>query len=211
MRLRLTYDGQLLSGGKETPNRRAHKHDIRRRFHVQLQKYWTIHPHLIFQLAHNTSGQSLSKFPGQSIAEHISDGFRRQSGFRFLPLVRENSNLMCTLEILYLRRNKPGSIFTNTDIDNRLKTLFDALKVPKDGKEFPDASPLEGEAPFFCLLEDDTLVTRVSVETDYLLEPVGCPKCGDQEDQNDARIVIFVELRPYTQTLGVIDANIGYA
>ena len=34
-------------------------------------------------------------------------------------------------------------------------------------------SPLE--KPFFCLLEDDNLVTRLTVSTDRLLEPVQNP------------------------------------
>lgn len=32
--------------------------------------------------------------------------------------------------------------------------------------------PKPDEDPFFCLLEDDSLITRLAVETDRLLEPV---------------------------------------
>ena len=44
--------------------------------------------------------------------------------------------------------------------------------VANDMGELPTGDgPLQGERPFFCLLEDDALVTRVSVTTDRLLEP----------------------------------------
>jgi len=33
--------------------------------------------------------------------------------------------------------------------------------------------PAESETPFFCLLQDDRLITQTSVATDTLLEPIG--------------------------------------
>ena len=71
-----------------------------------------------------------------------------------------------------LRPEPPGSIITQGgDIDNRLKTLFDALKVPKESLAIPpEDKPKDVETPFFCLLEDDNLITKVSVVTDRLLE-----------------------------------------
>jgi hypothetical protein len=61
-------------------------------------------------------------------------------------------------------------------------------------------TPDPGEDPFFCLLEDDSLVTKASVETDTLLEPV-------TGDPNDVRLVIRVNLRP----LHVVPNNIGFS
>ena len=44
--------------------------------------------------------------------------------------------------------------------------------MPRKDDEIPSTdSPREGESPFFCLLEDDKLVTKVSISTDQLLEP----------------------------------------
>ena len=42
---------------------------------------------------------------------------------------------------------------TRLDIDNRLKTLFDALKVPSSRELLSDAEPVDDETPFFCLLQ----------------------------------------------------------
>lgn len=86
----------------------------------------------------------------------------------------------------------PGEIMSSGDIDNRLKTLFDAMRLPDTKEELGgNDAPLEDEKPFFCLLSDDKLISRVSVETDTLLQPTS-PDAGD----NDARLVISVKLRP---------------
>jgi hypothetical protein len=51
--------------------------------------------------------------------------------------------------------------------------------------------------PFYCLLEDDKLITHLSVTTDYLLEP--------GHEVNDVHFVIIVRVKPTAVTL----ANIG--
>ena len=59
------------------------------------------------------------------------------------------------------------------DIDNRLKTLLDSLKIPSEpGALPPDAAPNSKDKFFFCLLEDDNLITELSVNTKQLLGPV---------------------------------------
>jgi hypothetical protein len=81
-------------------------------------------------------------------------------------------HLVADLDILLLRPEAPGNIVTTGgDIDNRLKTLLDALRVPSVQEIPKDLMPREDEAPFHCLLEDDSLITSVRVQTDRLLEP----------------------------------------
>ena len=77
--------------------------------------------------------------------------------------------LRCSLDILLLRPEETKFIFTQGDIDGQLKTLFDALRLPKEEEEPSEASPLEDETPFFCLLEDDRLISEVHVTADQLL------------------------------------------
>jgi hypothetical protein len=91
--------------------------------------------------------------------------------FTFGVLGTRDLSLVCGIEILFLRADPPGQLLRSGDIDNRLKTLFDALRMPRDGNEFggytvPDAD----ENPFFCLMEDDSVVSRVAVETDTSAE-----------------------------------------
>lgn len=118
-------------------------------------------------------------------------------GWRFVPLVTEFMSLRCSLHVLLLRPDLPGRIISSGDIDNRLKTLFDALRLPQSEAELGGCeAPSQSDLPMYCLLEDDKLIEHVSVETDVLLEPV-----GDSFGDNDIRMVLTVELRPYVFTL----------
>ena len=48
--------------------------------------------------------------------------------------------------------------------------------MPSEPNAMPkDDVPKEDEIPFYCLLEDDNLITKVQVETDRLLEPYSSP------------------------------------
>jgi len=48
--------------------------------------------------------------------------------------------------------------------------------MPQKENELPkDDIPTDQENPFFCLLEDDNLITHLSVTTDRLLEPIEDP------------------------------------
>src|SRR5206468_1768300 len=90
----------------------------------------------------------------------------------------------------------PGTVIESGDIDNRLKTLFDALRIPNNADEtkgYP--TPSADETPFYCLLADDKLISKVSVETDILLEP-----SSEGVGENDVRLIITVSLRPYQMT-----------
>jgi hypothetical protein len=157
MEFTLHYRGELKAnrGPKD-------KQALRRHFHAQLSILWQ-------QLPLKERQALLEKEPKQGEISII----RPVNGFDFAPLINEQLNLVAELKITMLRPEPPGSIITQAgDIDNRLKTLFDALKAPKEAAAIPaEDRPLEGEAPFFCLLEDDNLITKVSVETDRLLYP----------------------------------------
>ncbi|MDE0105166.1 MAG: hypothetical protein OXN89_22545 [Bryobacterales bacterium] len=106
------------------------------------------------------------------------------------------------MDILMLRKGAPGRV--RTDIDNRLKTLFDALRMPSSTELARSItceekqSSLPERDPFFVLLQDDKLITKVTVTSDMLLEPI--PDLARQEDA--VRLVICVNIRPYAITWG---------
>jgi hypothetical protein len=54
-----------------------------------------------------------------------------------------------------------------------------------------------GETPFFCLLEDDRLITKLTVETDWLLDP----PTADSADAHAVRLVMKVTIHPSPVTL----------
>jgi hypothetical protein len=117
-------------------------------------------------------------------------------GYRFVPLAREKISLVCSLNILFLRRDFPGGVITSAgDIDNRIKTVIDTLRRPRYAHEMVgNETPSPGEDPFFCLMEDDSQVDRFAVETDQLLDTDAKP--GDQT----AHLTITVDVRPFYVT-----------
>ena len=202
MQFRLTYEGPLFATQRDPisgqqDKRGVHKHDIRQMFHVQLKRLWDIVPHL---KAGTDSGPNPLTFGGaQQAPRDIASLSARHSlyGWNFVPLVTQDLSLLCGLDILFLRPDRPGVVLRSGDIDNRLKTLFDALRIPEAGENYHQKPQGADECPFFCLLEDDKLITKVSVETDQLLQFV-TPK----QDINEVRLVITVTLRPYEVHLG---------
>jgi hypothetical protein len=200
MEFRLTYEGPLRSANSAKdakPFRRDHKHCIRRQFHAQLKRLWAETP----CLQRGTSGgpNVLVMEEDSKPATTIEALAKKHAkfGFNFVPLVTSELGLMCALDILYLRPRIAGAnegvIQPNGDIDNRLKTLFDALQPPDANQNYSARTPAEDEKPFFVLLEDDRLITRAAVETDYLLVDVDNP---DGDHQNDARLIITVRIKP---------------
>jgi hypothetical protein len=93
----------------------------------------------------------------------------QRNGYSFLPLVTSRISLRCSLEILFLRPEESGMLFESGDLDNRVKTLVDALRMPKNLSECGGEGPGEGEDPFYCLLEDDKLISEIRVTSGQLL------------------------------------------
>ena len=202
MRFRLRYRGLLRPhrvGDKDDPDKMApHVHAVRRVFHPQLKQLW----------ATNRFLSSHESYPSDYGLPALPDGGRLPlvdmvacshalNGFRFVPLVRGDWSLNCSLSILFLKRDLPGSQLVHRgDLDNRLKTLIDALRYPETPRETGGATPGPGEDPFFCLLQKDEYITGLSVETDHLLEPL---LAGEDESYVD--LVITVDVKPYTVTM----------
>lgn len=159
MEFRLIYEGPLRGQGAKS----AHKWEIRRALHPQLQRLWQTRPLVDAAptlLAHPAAAGTVSV-----IVE--------KGGRLFAPLVTQRLNLYAEVSVLLFRQQPRGTLITDGgDIDNRLKTLLDGLRVPHGSLEgqAEDATAPD-PVPFFCLLEDDSLVTKVSVESEQLLRP----------------------------------------
>jgi hypothetical protein len=186
MEFRLTYSGELLAHttDRRLPERSLHVHKIRRHFHQQLKELWQVHPVLT-----KSSNAYTGAPPGNE------QRFTRE-GFTFVPIATRELGLICKLDILLLRSGDPGDVLA--DIDNRLKTLFDALRMPSGPDELGRntsqgiQSPGPGEDPFYVLLEDDSLITHVAITSDRILEPV-----DELPAANAVRLVLSVTIRPY--------------
>ena len=221
MKFRLTYEGAVYpSGNKEPRSGRKdplakHKHTIRREFHKQLKYLWKT-DQFLSQYRTNPDNPCIAAERNKRraaadatyamwapsddkmipLVDVVADR-HCQFRYRFVPLVTKYFDLLCSLHILFLRRDIPGSAIQAGDIDNRVKTLIDALRIPRNQEELvrKDSCPGTDEDPFFCLLEDDDLVSSFAVETDTLLDP---PITTD--DKLKVRTIVTVELRPYYAT-----------
>jgi hypothetical protein len=181
MEFRLTYEGPLRHGAKPDE-----KHAIRKRFHRQLARLWEVHPYLRHYAMFNSP-------PGmrELVAQKYID-----PPYRFLPLARARNHALVALDVLFLRTGEPGQLMKSADLDNRIKALVDSLRMPTGPSEWGKHMPEAGEDPFCCLLEDDKLVSALSVTTDTLLDPTIHATNG-HHDTHDCRVVISVNLGTY--------------
>lgn len=187
MEFRLVYQGPLPGSGNSSRHPKE-KHRIRKQIHAQLVDLWERHPLLkrLVQVAIQNPA-----FANESGVRLVSCS---KGDFQFVSLVNERLDQICSLDILLLRRERPGGLITQGgDIDNRVKTLFDALSIPKD--QIGLTEPELGETPFFyCLLENDKLVSDVKVTADRLMVPK-----SDDEPQNYAHVIIGVKIKVASQ------------
>lgn len=183
MKFTLTYRGELKSnrGAKD-------KHELRRHFHRQLKELWTQKPLSGFR----------RRLLDRSSNDQSTNIVRDIAGFEFAPLICERLALTAELRITLFRPHPPGALVgSGGDIDNRMKTVLDALKVPSEPNALPNgATPSDDEIPFFCLLEDDKLITELSVTTERLLEPDQSP--------NEVLMLIDVVVRHVEVYIGTI-------
>lgn len=204
MEFRLTYEG-ILYGASRSNTRAKHKHEVRKVFHKQLRRLMEQHP--AFERYHpqkveeNTVSQAARENREREYNSVISKFSR--CCYKFFPLATREFSLMCSVRILFLRPDTPGGAIRSGDIDNRMKTIFDALRLPNSVEELGGyALPGADEEPFFCLLEDDSLISHAEIETDTLLQPTGA-----EWNANDARLIVTVRLSPYRVTF----QNIGFS
>lgn len=199
MQFRLLYSGRLL-GASRSDTRASFKHAIRLGLHPQLKRLWATNAGLsrITNLFATEWIQHHSDLAKEELTDEMWHGFGLQHLAKkwercergFIPLVTEEMHLRCKLDILFLRPEEPGRLIQGGDLDNRLKTLFDALRMPSNLDECGGNPSAEEPNPIYCLLEDDRLISDVRVVTDSLLL---LPK-EREINENDVFLVIDVQL-----------------
>ena len=207
MKFNLTYEGSLPSSGNKPKN--EDKWRIRKHFHPQLLDLWKNHPALkrtiltgryfpiiggatIRQVHHLHPGVPIlhgPESPDLPIDRGVIDLCEPivKHGAVFSPLVRETFALHCGLKILFLRREGPGRVYQGGDIDGRIKTLLDALAMPQHVEQVLERTTT-GMAPMHVLLEDDSRVSGLTVESERLLGAEGMP-------EDYAKLTIEVDVR----------------
>lgn len=182
MQFHLHYSGPLRVSARPVV-----KQQIRRVLHPQLREVWKQTPAL--------ERETLLEDPDD---QNTFSVIKRVGEFRFAPLVCEELKLVAELSILLLRPIEAGAVIDKGgDIDNRLKTLFDALRFPNKTNELPpDDSPLDDEDPFFCLLDDDARIVDVRVIADRYLDA-------------PSRDHVMLTMRVRTRPTQLIYGNVG--
>lgn len=177
MEFRLTYRGPLKT---KNATSRADTQQMRRQFHSQLKHLWN-------------SAVLADARPFVDPTREVKEGeiclLQRIGPFVFAPIVSQAHgwNAVATIDLLFMRPSDPGQLINHGgDLDNRLKTLFDALRVPSLSELPSDAQLGSDENPYYCLLQDDALVTGFGVTTDRLLAPASA---------HDVELIIRVNAR----------------
>ncbi|TBY42260.1 hypothetical protein [Rhizobium leguminosarum] len=160
MQFRLVFDGEL------RPRKVASLgdiHAIRMALHPQLKELWQHSPF-----------QDVRSWKELPVAPGFVTTRTEVAGHTFIPAVSSRVFLYAELDILIMRQQYPGVLISEQgDIDNRVKTLFDALRLPSKGEitklSEEDRATLAQDEEIYCLLEDDRLVTKVTVATDRRL------------------------------------------
>jgi len=167
MKITLFYRGPL----KSNADARI-KHQLRLHFHPQLERALLQTPYMQRRFRDWDKSVVLSKFyhrNAQTVAGHT---FLALAAPHLVPMsTEERHEVSVELGITMLRAGPLGSLIVGGgDIDNRLKTLFDALQIPDQNQGAKlNTTDLPG-SPMFCLMSDDKLITRVNVQTGQLLD-----------------------------------------
>lgn len=175
MRFTLTYQGPLPSKGS-APQKKA----IRDYLSPQVARLWKKEE---FRLDE-------SKLAPISV--------RMMGGRQYIPLIGLDEHRAVDLSVLLLRRDDPASLFVSGgDLDNRMKTLFDALQSPQSAQECGEGEPIDDEQrpPTYTVVEDDRLITALTVRSERWLT---------SGDVNEVLVVLDINLRATKATWGNI-------
>jgi hypothetical protein len=183
LEFRLLYQGELPPSGNK--GRPKEKHAIRRVFHPQLRRLWSVKPNLRywafhwFQKAPIEAAQALNLknltpeeigYARVNLGIETMGKFYAKAGYDLAPLVVPEFAAQCSIDILVLRPGERIVFDEQGDLDGQVRTIIDALRMPDNPSETGEAEPTEDERPLFCLLQNDKLISEIKVTSDELLQ-----------------------------------------
>jgi hypothetical protein len=181
MEFNLLYQGELLPSGNQS--RAKEKHAIRRVFHPQLRRLWSVKP-ILRSLAHQwfvrVQSRASPLSPDLSFEEarkiecdlglQAIGKYYAKAGYELVPLVSPEYVPQCAIEILVLRPGERILFDERGDLDGQVRTILDALRMPDNPGETGGAQPEDDEHPLFCLLQNDKFISEVKIIADELLQ-----------------------------------------
>jgi hypothetical protein len=209
MKFTLVFDGELRSNADF-----RRKWEIRSQLHPQLAELWQISPPLLtlqrtryvpkndhyqyLESHHSSDATELEPPPGWNSPDPANPNTMdllapiKRGDRNFLLLVRNSLALHCGLKITFLRKEPPGRVYQGGDLDNRIKTLFDALSVPNKDQVIADDKTIDD--PIYCLVKDDGLISSIAVNTQTLLS-------SPNASHHQVHLLIEVDVRLYVTRL----------
>lgn len=157
MKLTLTYHGPLPSTQRGVSDAKA---QLRRAFHPQIKE----------QIAHMLA----------SSRQYVTSEFE---GYQFISPAHERFRTAVELDVLLLTR--PGRRLIG-DTDNRAKTLIDGLTRPANKQQMKGFREPDGGGPTYCLLDDDALVNRMTIDSRHWFDPTA--------EVNGALVVVTAQI-----------------
>jgi hypothetical protein len=199
LRFHLVYSGPLSASGNKSKLEEASQ--IRAALSPQIKHLWDTHHSLqVLKMEGARPPQNVGMTVAMGPGGRASPRQMLNMGYvdlipallindkPFVPLVRRSLDLNCEIDILFLRQQDPGELISQGgDIDNRIKTLLDALRLPDKDEDARAPTPVSKEGCIFTLMESDTLVSRLNIDTDRLLFP-------QTEKPNEVHLVIEITL-----------------
>ncbi|TQV68338.1 hypothetical protein [Denitrobaculum tricleocarpae] len=161
---------------------------IRREIDPQLRKLWSLEPLNDIEDVTRPNDAPALIYVGKTVGD-----------IEYIPIVSKALKLQTKLSIRLLSATKPGGLVQHGDIDNRLKTLLDALSIPSK-QQIPDNADLDADGRMFCLLEDDDLVTSIDVSNDRLLT----------EEDHSKQAIVIVDVQPVALSVTLKNLAIAF-
>ena len=158
MNFTLFYPGEIRSGNK---NNARHIDEIRRAISPQMERLYSLEP--------LTAGGVICEPSGDSEKDkNMCCCFTNVGGRNFSCLVSKWMRTACKLHITYYESEGSLSVANSlVDIDNKTKTLFDALALPLES-QIASLDPCKGRT--HCLCQDDSLVWEAKIGRLRLLD-----------------------------------------
>lgn len=140
----IIYHGNLPSNGSKDD-----KGKIREILNDQIKKIWD-------------TDQYKNLMKSRQSNKKVKDMYVSVADINYLPMISSKIKLYCHIKIEYFSNRSPSEIFTDGDLDNKLKTLFDGLRAitSKQEKTYEKENQL-----YYTVLEDDNLVKGLTIET----------------------------------------------
>jgi hypothetical protein len=167
----LKYAGLVMTGPSTVA--KLSRTNLREAFHKQLAILWRVHPYLkdLDPGTFPRQRQRTQRLDEVAPKVHYGLWYRcLEGGYDYVPIVHYGHRAHCHLAIRVHSLRAPGGIIhSGADLDNRLGVVIDALKMPDPTGPYDESNSTGEEPMMFCLLENDDLVTKISIESFRLL------------------------------------------